>query len=219
MRKFKSGFDFEDFVFGRHSSGGDILRKKFAGQSFSKGMNALLKKVSSEHPDTNVGFSLWKMAKEELEKLSVKSDGLIFLPSVGTTADIFHGVDGFFLLPLIPLHPVTIDLFNIEPGRLLNFRNTWIDSFQGRVYTLFDFQSDIYLFKRGLVEFKKTHPDYQHELSTTDFRSFCNYGRPKNHFILTPRDVGTREGRKRFAKMIAGYFVKVAGRNNGSTEP
>lgn len=222
MKKFKSGFDFEDFVFGRHSDSGETLRKKFAGHhDFSKDMKALIENISSEHPNTNVGFSLWRMVKEELEKLSVKSDGLIFSPAVGTAADIFHGVDGFFFLPLIPLHPVTVDLFNIEPSRLLNLINVWIDSFGGPTYSLFDSQSDSYLFKRGLVELKKIHPDYQNGLSAIniDFRSFCNKGRPKNHFILTPRDVGTREGRKKFAKLIADYLAKVVGQNNGSTEP
>jgi hypothetical protein len=212
---FKSGYDLEDAVFGRHSSG-EKLVEKFGGQrpDFDKDVRTLIKESWSRYPPASIGKSFWLEVKRELERFGVNTNGLVFLSAIDTKVDLRHFADGVFFLPAIPKFPVTIDTFNLDPDLFRALKIFWVDSFEGAVYTPSDFQSDLFKYKIGLTKWKK---DCQ-KLSETgltiqlplDFRTYTNYGRPENHFVLTPHHIVTYRRRREFAKMVASYFAKVA---------
>lgn len=212
---FRSGLDLEDLVFGRHSSGEELI-EKFWGQrpDFDRDVQALIRESWTRYPEALIGKSFWLEVKRELERFGVNVNGLVFLSAIDTKVDLRHFADGVFFLPSVPRFPVTIDLFNLDPVVQKTLKSFWVDSFEGAVYTPFDFQSDLFKHKIGLTKWKK---DCQ-KLSETgltiqppaDFRPYTNYGRPENHFVLTPYHVVTYRRRRKFAKMVAGYFAKVA---------
>jgi len=209
---FRSGYDLEDAVFGRHSSG-DKLIKKFKGQrpNFDEDVKRLIREGRGSYPETAIGKSFWFEVNRELGRLGVNSHELVFLSAIDTKVDLRHFADGVFFLPSIPRFPITIDAFNIDLVLLFHLKSLWVDSFGGSVYTLLDFQSDLFRYKAGLSKWKK---DCQRLSETNliisqppDFRTYVNYGRPENHFILTPYDIGTYRRRRIFAKMLARYLV------------
>ncbi|MFA6270470.1 MAG: hypothetical protein WC657_04660 [Candidatus Paceibacterota bacterium] len=215
---FRSGSDLEDAVFGRHSSG-EKLVEKFRDQrpDFDEDVRALIRDSYARYPEVLVGKLFWLEVKRELERLGVDPYGLVFLSAIDTKVDLRHFADGVFFLPSVPRYPVTIDTFNLDPGVQKALKDSWVDSFEGHVYTSSDFQSDLFRYKIGLTKWKK---DCQ-KLSETgltiaqpkDFRQYTTYGRPENHFILPPYHVVTYRRRREFAKMIAGYLLKVSCQN------
>lgn len=215
---FKSGYDLEDAIFGRHSSG-EKLVEKFWGQrpDFDEDVKALIRDSYARCPETRIGELFWLETKRELDRLGVDHYGLVFLSAIDTKVDLRHFADGVFFLPSVPRFPVTIDTFNLDPGVQKALKDSWVDSFEGSAYTSSDFQSDLFRYKLGLTKWKK---DCQ-KLSETgltivqpkDFRAYTSFGRPENHFIMTPYHIGVCRRRREFAKMVARYLLKVSCQN------
>lgn len=213
---YRSGLDLEDAVFGRHSSGEELI-EKFGGQrpDFDKDVRRLIREGSGlRYPKTKIGQSLFVEVERGLKRFGLKSGGLVFLSAIDTKVDLRHFADGVFFLPSVPRFPVTIDTFNIDPKILRELKSSWVDSFEGQFYTSYDFQSDLFRYKVGLARWKKDCKALSETgnitLPPADFRQYTNIGRPENHFVLTPYHVGTYRRRREFAKMLVKYFAKVA---------
>jgi hypothetical protein len=216
MLKFKSGYELEDAIFGCHSSGGSLV-ERFAGQrpDFDKDVKRLIRQSSHQkYPGTQIGRSIFHYAKEELEKLGVNCKGFVFLTAINTKVDLKHFADGIFYLPSVLRFPVTVDTFNIDTKELLELRDSWIDKFEGRVYSDSDFQTDLFRYKAGVSTWRKealVAASEGHEIfPPTDFREYTDYGRPENHFVLTPFHLTTYRQRRKFAKMLARYLASKA---------
>ncbi|OHB07675.1 MAG: hypothetical protein A3G46_03000 [Candidatus Zambryskibacteria bacterium RIFCSPLOWO2_12_FULL_39_16] len=213
----KSGHRFEDLIFGCHSSGDNLVRRFKNGRAnFQEDIKKVIENhFGPEYPNTPIGKSLYLIVKRELEHSGINSEGLLFLSTINTKVDLRHYTDGFFYLPSVPTHPVTLDVFNIDPEVLENLRNSWVKNFEGEVYSGTNFQSDLSSYKNGMSEWNRQKKGskelFQIEsIEPSDFRKHGHHrGRPENHFILTPYDVGTSQRRKEFARMVARYFVKV----------
>lgn len=217
MKIYRSGLEFEDAIFGRHSSG-DKLIEKFLGAkiNFDKDIRYLIRNTTSSYPNTIIGQLLFGGVEKELRGLKLDVSGFKFVSAIDTKVDLRHFADGLFYLPSVPRFPTTIDTFNIDPAILVGLRDRWIDSFSGSFYSEYDFQTDLFRFKKGALVIKR-NGDWKNrkQFKGLDPREYATGdGRPENHFILTPSDVGTYEGRRRFVKLIAGYFAKVAKGSN-----
>jgi|GEM_PF-3434356 len=221
---FKSGFDLEDTVFGHHSSGGQLFRKfKRKRKDFSDDLNSLITKSSDVHPSTQIGGSLYWLTKKELEKLGVDTAGFMFVSAIDSITDLRHFSDGVFYLPSAPQFPVTVDAYNIHPNVLEILEDFWIDDFVGDKYAVSDFQSDLFQYKNGLTEWKRNSQASEAEgfmlVTPVDFRQHTRKRRPENHFIITPRDIGDRAGRRAFARMVARYLAsKVPGQEQKTAQ-
>lgn len=217
MKIYRSGLDFEDAIFGRHSSGENLFRKfSGSGQNFSKDIKRLIKVSIMKYPETVLGKLLFLGVEKWLRRLDIRTNGLVFLSAIDTKVDLRHFADGVFYLPSAHQFPVTVDAFNINPATLNSLRELWIDAFDGELYSETHFQNDLFRYKRGLSKLRKNGGwDQKWTFAKSpDFREYVDCGRPENHFILTPLDTGTRERRMTFAKLIAGYFAKVAKSSN-----
>ncbi len=210
--QFKTGFDFEEAVFGCRSSG-DRLVNRFLNKrvDLSDGVRRIIQTLDIKHPPTAIGEYLYNQMLRHLVRLGINPEELVFLPSVDTEVD-FCGVDGLFFLPSLFPCFVMIDVFNISPRQLLAEREIWIDTFPGREYSELDYRSDLWLFKRGMNIWKKENKEALEleaqgkgsVIRPKDFRQFADKGRVKNHFIFTPLD--TRRC-KDFSRIIAEYFA------------
>jgi hypothetical protein len=216
MRRYGSGYDFEDAVFGRHSSG-DLFERFGAGRAnFSADLLRAIGSSESAFPDTKIGRSLHGLLSKCLDEQKIDPVGLVFVSTVNTKIDLNHYCDGFFFLPSLPNLPITIDAFCIGEKRLWELKNFWIDIFNGHHYSLFDLQNDLFLYKRGLTRWRAEKPQLgfvSTEMTPLsilpDFRRYADHGRPENHFILTPEYATAYEGRRFFSTMLAKYFAKV----------
>jgi hypothetical protein len=221
MAYYATGRDFEEAVFGHHSDNPiwnwRPRRKKTA---FGKDLKEVICSAKIKHPPTKIGECLYRQVARQLSSLKINPEGLVFLSSINTKADFFHGTDGFFFLPSLFPHLVTVDVFNLNPRgtfSLTGLRESWIDSFSGEFYSEADFQSDMFLLKTGMLEWKAAHKNFPAEFcpdQPPDFREFAVRGREENHFVLTPLHVSTYRRRREFAKLVAGYFAKVSGASN-----
>ena len=213
---YRNGPDFEEAVFGKRSGGLKFV-EKFWGQGIAFGpqIQKLLEESESFCPDTQIGQALYRQVAKQLRRYGIDPNGLIFLSAVNTGADAHHGTDGLFYLPSLYPHLVTMDAFNTDERNLKLRREMWIDSFPGQIYSDSDFQSDLFCHKKGFANWRKTHEMSglsEEGLLRIDFRKDSNAARPENHFVLTPGMIGSYEARRSFAKLVAGYFVKVAGK-------
>jgi hypothetical protein len=211
---YKTGSDLEEAVFGKRSAGLDLVRK-FWGQSVAFGpqIRSLLGKFDSFCPDTKIGQTLYRQIVRQLRRCGIDPQKLIFLPTVGTEADAHHYTDGLFYLPSLDPYLVTVDAYNVPERNLDVIREMFQDSFSGQFYSKADFQSDLFRYKKGFAEWRRSCrvgnlPE--EDFLKVDFRQYSDAARPENHFILTPGNVGTYQARRSFAKMVAGYFVKVS---------
>ena len=213
---FKSGFELEDTIFGRHSSGGQLVKKfKRKRKDFSQDLTRLISESSDIHPSTQIGESLYWLTKKELEKLGIDTAGFVFVSAIDSITDARHFSDGVFYLPSVHQFPVTIDAYNIDPKTLDTLEDFWIDDFAEDRYGVADFQSDLFRYKNGSVEWKRNNQVSEGEgfflIQPVDFRLCTKKRRPENHFVVTPRDVGDRAGKRAFARIVARYFAsKVA---------
>jgi hypothetical protein len=209
---FRSGFDLEDAIFGCHSSGDQLVNKfKRKRKDFSVDLTRLISKSSDIHPNTQIGESLYWLIKKELEKLGVDTTGFVFVSAIDSITDLRHFSDGVFFLPSAPQFPITVDAYNIDPKALDILKDFWVDEFAGNRYDVGDFQSDLFRYKNGSVEWKRNSKTSEAEgfmlVSPVDFRQHTRKRRPENHFIITPRDIGDRAGRRAFARMVARYLA------------
>lgn len=209
---FKSGFDLEDCIFGRHSSGGQLVKKfKRKRKDFSEDLTRLINKSSDAYPKTQIGESLYWLIKKELEKLGVDTAGFVFVSAIDSITDLRHFSDGVFYLPSAPEFPVTVDAYNIDSRVLDILEDFWIDDFAGDKYAVGDLQSDLFQYKNGLIEWKRNNQTSEAEgfmlVKPVDFRQHTRKRRPENHFIITPRDVEDRAGRRAFARTVARYLA------------
>ncbi len=212
---FKSGHDLEDAIFGRHSSGDELVKRfKRKRKDFSVDLMKILGKSKSPYPDTEIGKSLYWLVKKELSRIGVQDTGLVFVSAINTIVDSRHFSDGLFYLPSVGKFPITIDAFNIYPETLRSLEDLWIDDFSGEVYGFNEFQTDLFLYKNGMVEWRRENGEESLPPQFIDLRKFSKKGRPENHFIITPRDVLTVKGRKFFSKKMADYFAKVVGQDD-----
>lgn len=219
MKEYRSGMEFEEAIFGRHSSGLPVRYKnnhRKESADFNQDMRALISQSKSSYPNTNIGRSLYSMVKRELEGLGINAEKLVLLDALDTKVDWLHFSDGSFYLPSELPEPgvvVTFDVFNLDPKQLVCLKESWIDSFLGEVYSGADFQSDLFRYKKCLFRWMKLYPDDNRKgtlLSTLpDFWEFTEHGRPENHFIFTPFHLGTYRRRRDVAKMVVGYLVKA----------
>ncbi|MEK7669414.1 MAG: hypothetical protein AAB350_02370 [Patescibacteria group bacterium] len=224
MKTYRSGHDLEDAIFGRHSSGEELIAK-FWGQrpDFDKDVKRLIMEGFDRHPDTPIGRSLFLLVEKWLSLIGVNPKGLVFLSAIDTKVDLRHFADGVFFLPSIPTFPITVDAFNIDWKELLFLRDSWIDSFEETIYTISDFQSDLFRYKVGFARWKKDAKMLLAEKVIlplpADFRNYTAYGRPENHFVLTPTNIGTHEHRREFARMVARYLAsKVFGQKRKTAQ-
>jgi len=211
----KSGRDLEDAIFGRHSSGDLFERFGMMKKSFKKDISLLISKSYDIHPNTQIGESLYWLVKKELERFKVETQGFAFLGAINSFSDLRHLVDGLFYLPSVYRFPVTVDAYNIDPRTLDILKDLWIDGFEGDKYGVGDFQSDLFRYKNGMAKWKRDNQTLETEeimlVKPIDFRYYTRTSRPANHFLITPRDVGDRAGKRAFARMVARYFAsKVA---------
>lgn len=221
MQRFPTGPDFEEAVFGVRSNGASLFRR-FGNDltTFGEDLNNFIRSSKIEKPPTQIGGALHHQVERQLEGLGIDPLGLVFIPSVDTSIDLY-GVDGLFYLPALFPHLVTVDAFNIDPLNLKFRKEKWIDSFEGEIYRNEKFQSDLFLFKNGVSRWRKDREMVASEKAflpePPDLRRYgagSDSGRWKNRFVLTPLDVGTYEKRRDFAKLVAGYFAKVAKESN-----
>lgn len=216
MAYYKSGYDFEKAVFGCRSHREFLEGLGSSKAGFAEDLKEIIRSATTKHPPTQIGECLYRQVARQLGSLDVDPEGLVFLSSVNTQADVSHGTDGFFFLPSLFPHLVTVDTFNMEPMEFLSWeelRELWIQSFTGEFYSESDFQSDLFLFKSGVSEWKAVNrrlPSDFFPSRPPDFRRFAIRGREENHFVLTPYHVSTYQQRKEFARMVAGYFAKVS---------
>jgi hypothetical protein len=220
--QFRTGQKFEEAVFG-HSAGRDLFRRFGRDLTcFGRDLNSFIKSSGIDKPPTKIGACLYHQVVRQLNRFGINPEGLVFLPSVDTAVDLY-GVDGLFFLPSLFPHLVTIDAFNTDPRNILSLKESWIDSFGGEVYSDANFQSDLFLYKKGISEWRKDDKNLSERsfflVKPPDFRRYAKNGRPENHFVLTPVDVGTYQRRKGFAKMVAGYFAKVSGHKMAQLSP
>lgn len=216
-----SGYDLEDLIFGRHSSGDQMIKKfKRKRKDFSGDLTRLINESQDIYPKTQIGESLYWLVKKELEKIGVNTAGFVFVSAIDSITDLRHFSDGVFFLPSVPQFPVTVDAYNINSKTLDILEDFWIDDFAGDRYGVGDFQSDLFQYKNGTVEWKRNNQVSEGEgfflIEPVDFRRCTKKRRPENHFIITPRDIGDRAGRRAFARIVARYFaskVVSQGRN------
>jgi hypothetical protein len=215
---YTTGGNLEKAIFDEESGGLDLVRE-FWGvpASFGPDIWSLLEKSKTVCPDTRLGWSLYRHVARELRREHINSGGLIFLSTVNTKADARHQTDGLFYLPSLHPYLVTVDVYNKKEVELKGLRAKWEDSFEGNLYSNTNFQSDLYRFKKGVWEFKKelrkigrTLSREEEESFGIDFRQYAKSFRPENHFILTPDDIRSYGNRRSFAKLMVGYFQKVA---------
>lgn len=215
MRTYRNGRDFEDAVFGCQSDDAAFEARRKQRTRFGVEARAFLTQSKITCPDTKIGRALFRQVERELIRLGVSPDGLIFLPTINTTLDFSHGTDALFFLPSLPECLVTVDAFNINPEIFLTLRESWIDSFNGKIYSDLELQSHLFLFKRGMLVCVRNGMTLEPFLKPPDFRFFADYGRAENHFVLTPYHTGSYRERRGFAKMVAGYFAKEAAKMSG----
>lgn len=212
--QYRTGKEFEMAIFGAPPTRPPASGTRRAYACFSDAIQDIIRSATTTHPPTTLGECLYHQVRLQLPRLGVRPDGLVFHSSLATKADLFHGTDGFFYLPSLYPHLVTVDAFRLDFTRLSELRAFWADSFAGQFYSDLDFQSDLFMFKTGLWEYKNCGnrlPDPDTPLdSQPDFRRYARRGREENHFVLTPIHVATYEQRRTFATMVAGYFGKVA---------
>src|SRR3989344_2518472 len=142
---FKSGLDFEDFVFGRHSDG-EEMKLRFSGQQpdFDRDVMSLLRNNQGvRYPDTYVGEDFFCRLDWQLRFRGINTEGVTFLPTIGSMVDLRHYADGLIYLPAVPEFPITIDLFLIDSEKICQLREKWFEEFSGTYYTFFNFQSDL----------------------------------------------------------------------------
>lgn len=208
----KSGRDLEDIIFGRHSNGDQMVKKfKRKRKDFSEDLTRLISKSSNIHPSTQIGESLYWLTKKELEKLGVDTTGFVFVSAIDSITDFRHFSDGVFFLPSVPQFPVTVDAYNIDFKTLDILEDFWIDNFAGDRYEVGDFQSDLFQYKNGSAEWKRSNKTSEEEgfflIQPVDFRQHTRKRRPENHFVITPRDIGDRARRRALARTVARYFA------------
>jgi hypothetical protein len=226
--RYSSGSDFEQAVFGL-SSNWDWMREQIGRgpADFSGAIRSIIERSPVTHPSTKIGESLHRQVTRHLgDHFGINPEGLIFLPSVDTKVDFFHGADGFFYLPSLFPYLVTVDAFNIHPRTLLGLREAWIDESASDVKTAEDdftdenAQSNLFLFKKGMTKWYTDNREILEAaakkeppipiIRPADFRSHADRGRWENHFIFTPYHASSYGRRRNFAKLVAGYFAKVA---------
>jgi uncharacterized protein YaaR (DUF327 family) len=216
---YATGSELEKAIFDEESSGLALVREFWdVPASFGPDITTLLEKSKTVCPDTRLGWSLYRHVLRELRREYIDSRGLIFLSTINTKADARHQTDGLFYLPSLHPYLVTVDVFNKKESEIKKLRAKWEDSFEGNLYSNTNFQSDLYRFKKGVSEFKKELKKIKRILSREeeeslqiDFRQYAKSFRPENHFILTPQDIRSYGSRRSFAKLVVGYFLKVAG--------
>lgn len=218
---YRTGRDFEGAVFGLRSNSN--LFERFGGRNANlvDDVKAFIVGSSIAYPQAPIGEALYFQMAREFDRLGIKSEGLVFLPSVDTELDL-GGIDGVVYHPLFFPRFVAVDAFNIRSRELSLLRETWIDGFSGRFYSNEQFQSDLFLFKKGLAKWKRDNKEALEQEALgkgfvtrpKDFRQLAEYGRHKNEFILTPIDAGTYEGRRSFAKLVVGHLAKVSDHEN-----
>lgn len=214
---FKSGLDFEDFVFGRHSDGKE-MKSKFLDQrpDFDRDVKFLINSNPGvKHPNTYVGEDFFRRLDCRLRRRGVDTEGLSFLSTIGSMVDLKHYADGVVYLPAVPEFPITIDVYKIDEKDINQLREKWFESFPGQYYTFADFQSDLFRYKAGrakwLNDVRKARSMGFELNEPADFREYTYVRRPENHFVWTPRDV-TRHGRKLFVCVFADYLVSKISR-------
>jgi hypothetical protein len=211
--QYKTGPDLEEAIFGKRSGGLGLVKEfwwKLA--NFRSDVISVLGKSKAVHPDTIIGSVLYHQVVRQLSR-HLDSKGLVFLSTVNTKVDARHYTDGLFYLSSLHSDLVTVDVFNISNEDLDWLREMWIDQFTGSFYSDSDFQSDLFRFKKGVSEWRKI-PGNEYSKGShkfIDFRQYTEENRPENHFVLTPSMIGTYEARRSFAKLVAGYFLKVSG--------
>lgn len=202
---YKNSERFEEAVFGR-CSGGQYL----GYQSFSESMGDLDRHDSgSAYPSTRLGELLFFGVYEELRRMGMDPTDLRFQSARRSRLDIHHFTDGSFRLPLIPKHPVTVDLFNLDSQVCEVLKDHW-DCLSEK-----DFQTYLFSYKMGAAKLSKESgkkvEHWDRLFGSFDFQS--EMGRPENHLVLTPYYTENRLRRKLFSRLVAGYFAKVAKEN------
>lgn len=216
-----TGRDFEEAVFGLRSGGN--LFERFGGRNanLADDVKAFIARSSIAYPQAPIGEALYFQMAREFDRSGIGHEGFVFLPSVDTELDL-GGIDGVVYHPQFFPRFIMVDAFSIRPRELFLLRETWIDGFSGKFYSNEQFQSDLFLFKKGLTKWKRDNKEALEQealgkgfvIRPKDFRQLVEYGRRKNEFILTPSDAGTYEGRRLFAKMVVGRFYEVAKESN-----
>lgn len=208
--EFKSGLDFEDFVFGRHSDG-ERMRIKFFGWRpvFDRDAWSLIRNNPEiKHPNTLVGEDFFRRLDLKLRRRAIDTSGLVVLPTIGSMLDLRHYADCLIHLPAVSEFPITIDLFLIENNISRMLRGKWSEGLEN--YSFFDFQSDLFRWKTGRAKWLKDLQTARSEgydlAEPDDFRFYVECCRPENHFIWTPQDV-LRHGRKFFSTIFADYLA------------
>ena len=215
MQHFSNGPAFEKAVFG-HSAGGNLFRR-FGRDltTFGDDLNLFVQSSGVEYPPTQIGFCLYHQGGRQLESLSINPEGLAFIPSTDTSIDLY-GIDGLFYLPSLFPHFVSVDAFNTDSTKIWSRRDEWIDACRRKEYSELNFQYDLFLYKKGALRWEADKEKAAKEdmilVEPSDLRLYAvdTGGRWKNHFTLIPRHVQNYERRRDFARMVAGYFAKVA---------
>jgi hypothetical protein len=226
-----AGMWFQNLVFGCHIEDGGLThiveKDEDEEANFQGDIKEIIKNHSGlDYPNTRIGRSIYSMVKERLNYFGINSEGLLFLSTINTKVDIKHYTDGFFFLPSIPTHPVTLDVFYTDPDRLHSLKDFWMKTSEEGCYSKSNFQSDLFSYKKGMQIWKnwkklrdealltKNEKLKHHDLFLvfpSDFRKYAyvHRGRPENHYILTPYDVLTSQRRKEFAWQIAEYLHNI----------
>lgn len=211
----KSGRDLEDVIFGRHSDG-DAMMLEYWDKipDFDSDFRYLLSINTTRFPGTYVAKEMFCYLEKSLDEKGVRTEGLVFLSTIGTKVDLRFFTDGFFYLPVLPILPLTIDAFFIGKKKIEELRDKWIDSCSKKRYSFADFQSDLFRYKAGLSKWLRDLKACKEEglilIEPADLREYTKVRRPENHFIVTQENIRTRVSRKAFSENLAAYLERKA---------
>ena len=155
-KNFKSGHEFEEFLFGLPNP--KILKEvgSFGPNSFDEDVGELIRDILKNYPQegfpkTKFSERLFLSVKKILQINGINVQDLKILSLIGTVADIYYETDSVFYLP--PSSGlecvVTLDAWLVE---LDSLREYWIESSEKSVYEEADFQKDLFAHNRILAE-------------------------------------------------------------------
>jgi hypothetical protein len=208
------GQEFELLVLGTYSENQeDFLRRGSCGkyyEDFSMSIASVIENIvyDQAYPNTVIAQQFYTLLQQKLVDAGVDTKDMMFIPTIGTSADQHHGVDAVVYIP--SLHPavVTIDVFAIFDHNLDSLKKRVIEKGeQGEFF----FQNALWDHKRKLKakrRFARLSDTVRDFLSSRPWKKDKQY-RPENHFIFTPAHA-SGECLDALVELIVQFFKKVS---------
>jgi hypothetical protein len=154
-RCFKSGQQFEEWLFGRSYQRPNI-RPFLVENQFSEFARKVIAIAEEEErfPKTSFAMSLYYNVQTYLKRLSIATDGLRLFASVGSEADVYYFTDALFYLSYAG-HEFVVSIDSFLVKNILALRDFWIEASSSFVFTEEEFQSCLFRHKMLVSEFLK----------------------------------------------------------------